>query len=81
MVTCYSNTASFLELLAPSHDTYTTDMTGFGGYDPGDYYDEFGGTSASVPYVAGAVACLQSAAKAINADPAIAAFKNSLFLN
>ena len=66
MVTCYSNTASFLELLAPSHDAYTTDMTGFDGYDPGDYFPEFGGTSASAPYAAGAVACLQSAAKAIS---------------
>jgi subtilisin family serine protease len=71
MVTCYSNTASFLTLLAPSHNAYTTDIVGSGGYNPnpspsGDYYDEFGGTSAACPYAAGAVACLQSAAYAIN---------------
>ena len=65
MVTCYSNTASFLNLLAPSHDAYTTDIVGSGGYDSGDYYAEFGGTSAACPYTAGAVACLQSAAKTI----------------
>jgi len=68
MVTCYSNTASFLDLLAPAHDAYTTDIVGPGGYSSGDYYTEFGGTSASAPYAAGAVACLQSAAKAITGD-------------
>ncbi|HEG44770.1 MAG TPA: hypothetical protein ENH94_12070 [Phycisphaerales bacterium] len=56
MVTCYSNTASFLDILAPSHDAYTTDIGA--GYNPG-----FGGTSAACPYAAGAVACLQSASK------------------
>ncbi|MGA2094345.1 MAG: S8 family serine peptidase [Sedimentisphaerales bacterium] len=65
MVTCYSNTASFLNLLAPSHNAYTTDIVGLSGYSLGDYYDSFGGTSAACPYAAGAVACLQSAAKAI----------------
>jgi subtilisin family serine protease len=71
MVTSYSNTASFLTLLAPSDKCYTTDIVGLSGYNPnpspsGDYYDEFGGTSAACPYAAGAVACLQSAAKNIN---------------
>ena len=65
IVTCYSNTASFLNILAPSHDAYTTDISGSGGYSTGDYYTEFGGTSASCPYAAGAVACLQSAAKVL----------------
>ncbi len=63
MVTCYSNTASFLDVLAPSHEAYTTDMTGSDGYSTGDYESQFGGTSAACPYAAGAVACLQSAAK------------------
>ncbi len=66
MVTSYSNTASFLTILAPSNQCYTTDIIGSGGYSSGDYYSAFGGTSAACPYAAGAVACLQSAAKAIS---------------
>ncbi|RKZ06630.1 hypothetical protein DRQ25_13530, partial [Candidatus Fermentibacteria bacterium] len=64
MVPSYSNTASFLGLLAPSNQAYTTDITGSGGYTTGDYYSSFGGTSAACPYAAGAAACLQTAAKA-----------------
>jgi subtilisin family serine protease len=63
-VPSYSNFAPFLGLLAPANAVYTTDIVGAGGYDPGDYYAAFGGTSAASPYAAGAVACLQSAAKA-----------------
>ncbi len=58
----YSNTAYFLDVLAPSEDAYTLDIAGTAGYDPGDYYPYFNGTSAACPYAAGAVACLQSAA-------------------
>jgi subtilisin family serine protease len=70
MVTSYSNTASFLTVLSPSNKCYTTDIIGSGGYNTssgtsGDYYSQFGGTSAACPYAAGAVACLQSAAKSI----------------
>ena len=65
MVTSYSNTASFLTVLAPSNQCYTTDIIGSGGYSSGDYYSAFGGTSAACPYAAGTVACLQSAAKTI----------------
>ncbi|MGB8225646.1 MAG: S8 family serine peptidase [Sedimentisphaerales bacterium] len=64
-VTSYSNTASFLSILAPSNQAYTTDIAGSAGYSTGDYYSSFGGTSAASPYAAGAAACLQSAAKAI----------------
>ena len=62
-VTCYSNTADFLDILAPSHNAYTTDIVGPSGYSSGDYYAQFGGTSAACPYAAGAAAVLQSAAK------------------
>jgi len=62
-VTCYSNTAAILDMLAPSHNAYTTDIAGTGGYSSGDYDSTFGGTSAACPYAAGAVAALQSAAK------------------
>ncbi|MHC4639060.1 MAG: S8 family serine peptidase, partial [Planctomycetota bacterium] len=62
-VTGYSNTADFLDILAPAHDAYTTDIVGLPGYTIGDYFPYFGGTSAACPYGAGAVASLQSAAK------------------
>ena len=58
----YSNTAEVLDILAPSHTAYTTDIIGPAGYDPCDYDPNFGGTSAACPYAAGAVAVLQSAA-------------------
>ena len=64
-VTSYSNTASFLTLLAPSNACATLDIVGAAGYSANDYYTSFGGTSAACPYAAGAVACLQSAAKSI----------------
>jgi subtilisin family serine protease len=63
MVASYSNTATFLDILAPSNQAYTTDIAGSGGYSTGDYTSSFGGTSAACPYVAGTVASLQSAAK------------------
>lgn len=65
MVTSYSNTASFLSLLAPANQAYTTDISGSGGYSSGNYYTSFGGTSAACPYAAGAAAVLQSAADGI----------------
>ncbi len=64
-VTSYSNVPDFLDILAPSNQTYTTDIAGPGGYTKGDYTATFGGTSAACPYAAGAVACLQSAAREI----------------
>ena len=54
MVASYSNTADFLDLLAPSNRAYTTDI--------GGYTSNFGGTSAAAPYAAGVVAALQQAA-------------------
>ena len=60
-VTTYSNSASFLGLLAPSNWATTTELDG--GY--WDTANGFGGTSAACPYAAGAAACLQSAAKVL----------------
>ena len=60
-VTTYSNSASFLDLLAPSNWATTTELGG--GY--WDTANGFGGTSAACPYAAGAAACLQTAARAI----------------
>ncbi len=67
-VTSYANMALYLTLMAPADQCYTLDITGTSGYKPGDYYDSFGGTSAAAAYAAGAVACLQSAAKAITGN-------------
>ena len=61
-VLVFSNTATFLDLFAPSNDAYTTDIVGTGGYNIGDYEPQFGATSAACPYAAGAAACIQSAA-------------------
>ena len=58
MVTSYSNSASFLDLYAPSNRAYTL------GIGASTYNTSFGGTSAACPYAAGAGAALQSAAKA-----------------
>lgn len=53
----YSNTAGFLDIFAPSNNTYTTRLGG-------GYNSAFGGTSAACPYAAGAAAIMQSAVKA-----------------
>ncbi len=53
-VTLYSNSASFMEIFAPSNNAYTTALGG-------GYTNSFGGTSAASPYAAGAGALLQSA--------------------
>ena len=64
-VTAYSNTTSLLTLLGPAERCHTTDNVGPAGYSNGDYFTDFGGTSAACPYVAGAVASLQTAAMAL----------------
>ncbi len=55
-VTCYSNSANYLDILAPSNDAYTTAVGG-------GYSGTFGGTSAASPYAAGIAALLQSYVK------------------
>jgi len=52
-VTCYSNSADFLDILAPSNNATTTEVGG-------GYRANFGGTSAASPYAAGAAAIMQS---------------------
>jgi subtilisin family serine protease len=70
-VTCYSNSASFLDLLAPSHDAYTTAVDG-------GYRTNFGGTSAASPYAAGAAAVLQDRAIAYGGALTVAALKSAM---
>ena len=61
-VTEYSNTSEILDILAPADPVYTTDIVGPDGYDLGDYYPYFDGTSSACPFAAGSVASIQSAA-------------------
>ncbi len=68
-VTPYSNTAENLDILAPADPIYTTDIAGPPGYDPGDYFPYFNGTSASCPFATGCAAALQSAAIANTGAP------------
>ncbi|NKX45778.1 S8 family serine peptidase [Roseicyclus persicicus] len=56
----YSNWGVNLLIAAPAASV-TTDLTGSAGYDPGDYTDSFGGTSAATPVVSGVIALMLEA--------------------
>jgi subtilisin family serine protease len=59
--TYFTNRGDALDLVAPV-GTLTTDIAGAGGDDPGDYTNNFGGTSSACPVAAAAGALLASAA-------------------
>ncbi len=61
------NYGSALDLVAPTI-VYSTDIQGSAGYDEGDYFDHFGGTSAACPQVAGVAALVLSANAALTSD-------------
>ncbi len=61
-VTVYSNTDELLDILAPADPMYTTDIVGLLGYDAGDYFPNFNGTSSACPFAAGCIASIQNAA-------------------
>ncbi|MCG3148584.1 MAG: hypothetical protein PCFJNLEI_02029 [Verrucomicrobiae bacterium] len=67
-VAVYANVSTNLSLLAPAEHCYTLDIVGANGSSTNDYYAFFGGTSAACPYAAGAVACLQQAARTLLGD-------------
>ena len=56
-----------LDIVAPTI-CYTTDITGNDGYDPGDYFNKFNGTSASAPNAAGVAALVLSANPELTSD-------------
>jgi subtilisin family serine protease len=60
-VTCFSNSSSMLDLLAPSNRNRTTGLSG--GVD-----DNFGGTSAAAPHAAAAAALLLEAYPSLDPD-------------
>ncbi len=53
-----SNYGAELDLMAPGVHMYTTDIAGTAGYDPGDHYYDFNGTSSAAPVVAGVAGLL-----------------------
>ena len=68
-ITCYSNSDSFLDLLAPAHCAFTA-QTG------GNNTTCFGGTSSATPYAAGVTALLFGKDSGLSRSDAITALKN-----
>ena len=75
--TAFSNRGDTIDLVAPAA-TFTTDIVGADGADPGDYNSRFGGTSAATPIVAGVVGLLASADPSATADEIRSAILGSL---
>lgn len=50
-----------LDVMAPGVQIYSTDKSGFAGYETGNYTPRFGGTSAACPFAAGVMALVLSA--------------------
>jgi subtilisin family serine protease len=55
-----SNFGPEIDISAPGVHNLTTDITGSAGYDPGNYYSFFNGTSSATPIVAGAAGLVLS---------------------
>ncbi|MEM7276508.1 MAG: S8 family serine peptidase [Pseudomonadota bacterium] len=59
-----------VDVCAPCLEIPTTDRLGGDGYDPGDYFDRFNGTSSATPHVAGLGALLFSMAPSLTSAEA-----------
>jgi hypothetical protein len=57
-----------IAVAAPGVHNSTTDIVGAGGYDPGDYFGTFNGTSSATPIVAGACGLILSAVPGLKED-------------
>ena len=55
-----SNFGTGLDVMAPGVHIVTTDVTGAGGSNPGNYHFTFNGTSAACPFAAGTMALIIS---------------------
>lgn len=55
-----SNYGVELDVMAPGVKIYTTDISGAAGYETGDYYSDFNGTSSACPHAAGVMALILS---------------------
>mgnify|MGYP005847180649 CR=1 FL=1 len=60
----FSNFGTSVLVAAPAA-AVTTDVTGFGGSDPGDFTTTFGGTSAATPVTSGVIALMLEANDAL----------------
>ncbi len=57
----FSNYGSSIDFCAPGEAIVTTDKSGSGGYNHGDYTSDFAGTSAATPVAAGVATLILSA--------------------
>ncbi len=79
-VTSYSNYGSSLDFVAPGGEystIVTTDVSGDKGYNNGNYHEEFRGTSAAAPIVAGVITLMLSTNPNLTRLDVIQILKNS----
>lgn len=65
-----SNFGNELDVVAPGVRIQTTDISGYAGYDNGDYTDSFNGTSSACPHAAGVMALILSVNRCLSGQDA-----------